>query len=77
MRERSPIELVELKIGPVDVGTTEPIPSRRCSEDNSNPGGDELPDYEHALNCSKVQGDDPEPSLVDDALPPPNCDIVN
>ncbi|XP_065883870.1 scavenger receptor cysteine-rich domain superfamily protein-like isoform X6 [Dysidea avara] len=77
VRERSPIELVELKIGPVDVGTTEPIPSRRCSEDNSNPGGDELPDYEHALNCSKVQGDDPEPSLVDDALPPPNCDIVN
>ncbi|XP_065883872.1 uncharacterized protein [Dysidea avara] len=69
VRERSPIELVE--VGPV--GASESRPSQRCmrSEGDCKPGGDKPPDYEHALNYCKAQADDPEPSLVDDAPPPP------
>jgi len=81
VRERSPVDLVE-------VGAAGSRPSRRSSrsssnsssssEDNYKPGGEKPPDYKHALKYRETKEDEgnPEPSLVDDAPPPPSYDTT-
>jgi len=70
-----PVDLVEVGVA----GTAWSRSSRRSSrssssssEDNYKPGGEKPPDYKHALKYQKMN----EPSLVDDATPPPSYDTT-